>query len=66
MFEVSVPLYKTSFSYFYLGVACLNMNEIESAKYMFAYANYLDPMKAETLGYLTLVLLRFKDTHSAF
>lgn len=50
--------YRNAFSYFYLGVACYNLQLYDEAEKVLGIVNYLDPSHSETWAYIALVLLR--------
>lgn len=61
MFILAAEDYKTSYSHFSLGCACYNLGHLQEAERVLGLANSLDCMRAETWGYLTLVMLK-KET----
>jgi hypothetical protein len=58
MFLLSAESYKNAFSYLNLGCASYHLGHLLEAEKVLGMANMLDSSRAETWGYLTLVLLR--------
>ena len=57
MFLLSAEDFKTAYSYCSLGVASYHLGHLMEAERVLGIANSLDCGRAETWGYLTLVLL---------
>ena len=53
--------FKTSFSYFNLGVASYHLGEFEEAEKVLSITNYMDPTHAPTWAYICLTLLKKKN-----
>jgi tetratricopeptide (TPR) repeat protein len=58
MFEVALPEDKTTLGCNSMGIALMNIQQYEEAKYFFSLANYLDPTNADTWAYLSLIILK--------
>lgn len=61
MFLVAAEECRSAFSYFNLGCASYHLGHLQEAENVLGLANSLDSSRAETWGYLCLVLLR-KET----
>lgn len=53
--------YKSSFSFYNLGVAAYHLGEYDEAERVLSLVNCMDPSHAATWAYLTLVLLKKED-----
>lgn len=68
MFLMCSEQFKTSYSYFNLGVASYNLGLYEEAEKVLGVVNFMDSSNTLTWAYLTLSLLNKKDPpiHAAF
>lgn len=61
MFLMCAEQFKTSYSYFNLGVASYNLGQFDEAEKVLGVVNFMDSSNTLTWAYLTLALLNKED-----